>query len=185
LSGEQELYALLIRQPEKGLEKIMDRYMAFVYTVVYGKLSGTGTRQDIEECVSDIFYEFYRTRHTIDPEKGSVKAWLAVLSKRMAIDAWRRQRRAAGDLSLDDAGYAWIASEADPEKELADRETGELLMRQIRSLGEPDSQIILRKYYLGQSAKIIAGALKLKENTVNKKASRSLEKLKQTLGGVL
>jgi RNA polymerase sigma-70 factor (ECF subfamily) len=83
---EKELCSLLIQNPEKGLEKIMDQYMAFVYTIVYGKLSSICNKQDIEECVSDIFYEIYRARNIIDLEKGSLKSYLAVLSKRTAID---------------------------------------------------------------------------------------------------
>jgi RNA polymerase sigma-70 factor (ECF subfamily) len=51
-------------------------------------------------------------------------------------------------------------------------------------LGEPDREIIIRKYYFGQKSKEIAGVLNLRENTVDKKISRGLKKLKILLGGV-
>ena len=38
MSEDRELCALLLRQPEKGLEKIMDRYMGFVAAIARGKL---------------------------------------------------------------------------------------------------------------------------------------------------
>jgi len=185
LFGEKEMCSLLVRHPEKGIEKIMDKYIAFVYTIVYGKLSGVCSRQDIEECVSGIFYEVYQTRNLIDLEKGSLKSYLAVLSKRTAIDIFRKMRNKAGNVSLDEFEHDWIAADTNTEKAVIDSETSDLLIQEIKALGEPDSQIIIRKYYFGQSSKIISAVLGIKENTVNKKVSRSLVKLKEALGGVL
>lgn len=181
MPNEKELLSLFLQMPEQGLEIIMDRYMAFVYAIVHGKLSGVCKKQDIEECVSDIFFEMYRTRGLIDLEKGSLKAYLAILAKRRAIDVFRRLHGNVDDISLDEFDHDWFAS----KDSVTDNETSDILVDEIRALGEPDSQILIRKYYFGQSAKVIAGALELKENTVNKRASRALAKLKQALGGAL
>lgn len=177
--------SLLIQHPEKGIEKIMDQYIAFVHTIVYGKLSSVCSKQDIEECVSGIFYEVYLTRNLIDLEKGSLKSYLAVLSKRTAIDVFRKLRSNVDSVFIDEFEHDWIASDADIEKVVIDNETSDLLIQGIKALGEPDSQIMIRKYYFGQSSKIISGALGIRENTVNKKVSRALVKLKVALGGVL
>lgn len=179
------MYSLLIQNPENGLEMIMDRYMAFVYTIVHGKLSGVCGKQDIEEAVSDIFYEMYRTRNIIDLGKGSLKSYLAVVSKRTAIDIYRKRRSKDGIISIDEFEHDWIASETDIEKDVIDSETSDLLIKEIMALGEPDSQIMIRKYYFGQTSKVIAKVLRIKENTINKKVSRALVKLQQALGGVL
>ena len=183
--SDKEIYSLLTTEPEKGTAKIMKQYMAFVYTIVYGKLSGITSRQEIEECVSDIFYEVYRTRNSIDLEKGSLKAYLAVLSKRRAVDLFRKLSKKAGEISTNDFDHEWLTSGDDVEKSVIDGEISELLLSEIKALGEPDSQIIIRKYYLGQSTKIISKALGLKPNTVDKKVSRALVKLKQALGGAI
>lgn len=178
---ENELLSLLIQTPEQGLEFIMDQYMAFVYTIVHGKLSGICKKQDIEECVSDVFFELYRTRGLIELEKGSLKAYLAVLAKRRAIDIYRKLRSNVDNVSLDEFDLDWVIS----KDNVTDNETSDLLVQEIKALGEPDSQIIIHKYYYGQSAKAIARALRLKENTVNKRASRALAKLREALGGAL
>ena len=180
---EREMCSLLLWQPEKGLEQIMNRYTAFVYTIVHGKLSGICKSQDIEECVSDIFYELYRTRNTIDFEKGSLKAYLAVLSKRKAIDVYRKKRGRSETVSIDEFDHDWIASGADVEGTVIVGETNDILINEINALGEPDSQIMIRKYYFGQSTKIIASALGIKANTIDQKASRALVKLRHALGG--
>jgi RNA polymerase sigma-70 factor (ECF subfamily) len=180
---EKELLSLLFQNPEKGLGKMIDKYMGFVYTIVYGKLSNICNKQDIEECVSDIFYEAYKTRNLIDLEKGSLKSYLAVLSKRTAIDAFRKLSKNTDSISLNEIEHDWIASDTDIEKDVLESETSELLIKEIKALGEPDSQIVIRKYYFGQSSKTISKALGIKENTINKKISRALIKLKKALGG--
>lgn len=185
MPDDKEMYSLLTNNPEKGIEKIMEKYMAFVYTIVYGKLSNICNKQDIEECVSDIFYEVYKTRSLIDLQKGSLKSYIAILSKRTAVDVFRKFRNHTSVVSIDGFEHDWIASDCDVEKDVIDIQTGDMLIKEIKALGEPDSQIIIRKYYFGQSSKLIAKVLGIKENTVNKKVSRAKEKLKQELGGVL
>lgn len=182
---DQKLYSLLITNPGKGLAKVMDRYLAYVYAIVAGRLSGMCAGEDIEECVSDVFYELYRTRAQIDLGKGSLRTYLAVLSKRRAIDAFRRLQRTADRLSLDESAFCLEAEGAGVEQKIVNKETADCLIQGIKALGEPDSQIIIRKFYFGQTSKVIAQALGFKENTVNKKVSRGLEKLKSILGGEL
>jgi len=162
-----------------NIEKIMDTYMAFVYTIVNEKLSQF-SRQDVEECVSDVFYEVYRTRNSIDLQRGSLKSYIAVLSKRKAIDTFRKLCKHSGNVSINEHELELICDDNSP-----DYETRETLIKEVKALGEPDSQIIIGKYYLGQSAKSLAKALGLKPNTVNKRASRALLKLKEALGGAI
>ena len=182
---ENEICSLLIRQPERGLERVMDQYMALVYTIVCGKLSSICDDQDIEECVNDIFYEVYKARQSIDLTKGSLKTWLAVLSKRKAIDVCRKRRHYAANVSFEAHSPDRLDAATDVENAIIGREATDYLIHVINSLGEPDSQIIIRKYYFCQSTKDISKALGIKENTIDKRASRALNRLRLSLGGVL
>ena len=58
-----------------------------------------------------------------------------------------------------------------------------MLLQAIRSLGEPDEKILIWKFYYGYPTKMIASALGLKENTVDQKVRRGLEKLRKALEG--
>jgi hypothetical protein len=108
LISDNEFLILFKKKPEKALERIMDVYAGLVYTIVFDKLSTVCSKEDIEECVSDVFYQLYNQRDKLNMQKGSIKA-----------------------------------------------------------LGEPDNDICIRKYYFGQSTKVIAEALSIKENTVD------------------
>ncbi|KNY28156.1 sigma-70 family RNA polymerase sigma factor [Pseudobacteroides cellulosolvens] len=180
---DENLLQLLRDQPEKGLEMLMDSYLGLVYTIVRNKLYSICSTEDIEECISSVFFEIYESRNNIDLSKGSLKAFLAVIAKRRAIDLYRNKEIFLGKVVSFD-GY-------DPENSLpinqceVDRETKSVLLQSINALGEPDREIFIRKYYLGESTKTIAKSLGFKENTVDKKVSRGLAKLKNMLGGIL
>ena len=59
--------------------------------------------------------------------------------------------------------------------------TRSVLLGKIRDLGEPDSTIILMKYYYGRSAKDIAGAVSLTPENVRVRSGRALKKLRGIL----
>ncbi len=186
--SDRELYYLLRHDPEKGLEAIMEEYTGLVYTIVYGKLSSVGTRQDAEECVGDVFLALWHARESLDPERGSIRAYLATIAKREAIDTYRRlaapSRRIRTEAeALDEATE--LADETDVVAAYIERESKDALLRAVKALGEPDSEIIIRKYYFGETSKTIGRALHMRENTVNKRLSRALAKLKDTIGGIL
>lgn len=182
---DAELIMLLLNDPEKGISRMIDNYAGLIYTIVLSKLSYVGTKEDIEECVSDIFYEVYNRACEIDLQKGSIKSYLSVVAKRRAIDCYRKLVKHTGNTTyLDAIEYDKMKDDKTHiENHILDKETKDLLVREIKNLGEPDSEIIIRKYFLGQSTKCIASDLKMKINTVDKKASRALDKLKRLLGG--
>ncbi len=181
---EQDLYALIKQAPEKGLEAIMDRYTGLVYAIVWRKLASVGTRQDAEECVSDVFLELWYHREALDPSMGSLKAYLATVAKRQAIDVYRRIAAKRRHFTDEELPTCEPGTDTDPASETAERESADALIRAVHALGRPDSEIIIRKYYFGESAKSIGKALKMKENTVNKRAGRALVRLKEIMGGM-
>ncbi len=191
MRSDQELFELLSRDPERGLGAIMDRYTGLVITIVQSKLGVVGTREDIEECVSDVFLDLWQRRDTLDPGEGSIAAYLAVVAKRRAIDVYRRLSAHARHLPTDPLPdrddpsdtRPDIPAEDDIAAELIAREDAAALIRAVRALGTPDSEIIIRKYYLGESARSIGRALHMNENTVNKRAGRALARLKESIGG--
>lgn len=181
---ENRILALLEKKPEKGLEKLMDKYTGLVYTIVHNKLNVFCTKEDIEECVSSVFFEAFEKRSSIDLTKGTIKAFLAVLARRRAIDVFRKKEKEIGKVvSLEECEVKKQENLIDMEVTSPDNEMKNSVVESIKSLGEPDSEIFIRKYYFGQSTKIIAKILGLKENTVDKKVSRGLVKLRKILEG--
>lgn len=182
---EDKILKLIKTKPEKGLEKLMDTYAPLVYAIVYNKLFTVSSKEDIEECVSSVFYEAYQKRDSIDLTKGTLKSFLAVVAKRRAIDLYRQKESSLGkvislDALADNCDKSLNSDMAENKSE--EYETRELLIEGIKALGQPDEEIFIRKYYFGQSTKTISAILGIKENTVDKKVSRGLEKLRELFG---
>ena len=179
-----ELLKLLNNKPEIGLKMMMDNYMALIYTIIFNKLSGMYSKEDIEECVSDVFFEVFHYKNRIDLQKGSIKAFLAIIAKRKAIDMYRKNKN-NHHIPIDDVSENLYTIVDDVADSILLKESNSVLIDAIKSLGEPDSEIIIRKYYLYQSSKDISKNIGLKVNTIDKKVSRCMQKLKKVLGGIV
>jgi RNA polymerase sigma-70 factor (ECF subfamily) len=166
---------------ERGLIQLMDTYMGLVYTIIKNKLGTVCSKEDIEECISTVFYELYKQRDNIDLNKGSIKSYLCVIAKRKAVDLYRANSKSISTEVQCDEGTV----ESNNRANIPDIETKHVLIEAIKKLGRPDSEIFIRKFYFGQSTKTIAQAFGIKENTIDKKISRGLVKLRESIGGVL
>ena len=165
--GDQELLDVLRRTPERGMAALMERYAGLVYAVVKRRLPGDlFCPADVEGCAADTFSEFYLDLGKYDLRKGSIRSWLCVIARHNAQDLVRRRYREAGVIPLD--------------RELEAADDGAVL-EAVRGLGEPDREIVLRKYYLGEPTREIAARLGLTASNVDTRAHRAVEKLRGKL----
>lgn len=170
--SDQRLAALLNIDPQQGYIELTDKYLGFVYKIAYSKLLGTCSKEDIEEFVCDIFYEFYCNRDKINLEKGSIKALLSVFTKRRAINLYNKKTKGQESISLyDDSLQTILVDGENVEKQILDNERNTKLIIAIKALGKPDSQILIRKHYLGQTLREISVELNIKAKTVGKSYS--------------
>ena len=86
---DRELLQILQKNPENGMRLVMKEYTGLCYYIVKQKLADFSA-EEIEECVSDVFLAFYHQYTAIDLERGSIKGFLSVLSRRKAVDRWRK-----------------------------------------------------------------------------------------------
>ena len=168
-----ELLELLKNSPHEGLAAVVKQYSAYVYKIAYTRLGRVCSREDIEEAVSDIFMRFFLASQNDDTEIRSICAYLAAVSQRHCINIFNRQIRRMPEIPLDEIDNIPcedISAESNPE-----------LIDAVHKLGEPDSDIIIRRYYFGQPVSDIADDLNMKSNTVSKRLSRGLKRLKKIL----
>lgn len=55
---EETLLALLIDKPAEGIRILTAQYGGLVYSITWRRLQGCLRKEDIEECVSDIFLNY-------------------------------------------------------------------------------------------------------------------------------
>jgi len=166
LISNNELLKLLNNKPEVGLKIMMDNYMPLIYTIIFNKLSTMYSKEDIEECVSNVFFEVFNYKNRIDSQNSFIKVFLAVIAKRKIIDMYRRNKN-NNQISIDDAlvHLHTIADDIDVVRSILLKESNSQLIDTTKSLCEPDNKILIRKYYLNQSLKDISNNTGLKVST--------------------
>lgn len=181
---DPKLLRLLHKDPNAGMERLMDQYAGLVYAVVKGRLAESPrVSSDIEDCVADVFSQFYTHLSDYDPNRSSIKTYLCAMARNQASSVARRRGRDQGTVSLDDeASVLQLADDALIDNALAEEELRRKVFEAVKSLGEPDASILMRKYYFGESSKEIADALGLSVSNVDTRTHRALHKLKSIFG---
>ncbi len=169
---DTEIIELLKCSPQRGLASAVERYSAYVYKIAYTKLGDVCSEQDIEEAVSDIFLRFFRSAESTGFDMRSVRGYLSVVAERHCIDVFRRRKTLPERVPIDDIAETAAVAEPEPDTELYDA---------LQALGEPDTTIFIRKYFFGQKTADIAREMNIKPNTVDKRISRGLDKLRKML----
>lgn len=178
---DQELLDILRRSPEKGMEILMKQYAGLLYALARSRLPGNVfCSADVEGCVADAFSEFYLDLDKYAPEKGSIRGWLCVIVKHNALDLVRRRYRDAQALPLNEELEAANAG-ALLESGLEEQELRRAALEAVRGLEEPDREIVMRKFYLGESSRQIAAGLGLTVSNVDTRTHRAIGKLRDKL----
>ena len=181
---DNKLLRLLHKDPNAGMEQLLNQYTGLVYAVVKSKLDDSYyVSSDIEDCVTDVFSKFYAELSDYDSKISSIKTYLCVIARNHAINV-AKKRSLEGGISLDDEqSLLQIADDVMIDSELADEELRREVIRAVEDLGEPDSSIIFRKYYYGESSKEIARATGLSVSNADTRTHRALNKLRKMFGG--
>ena len=184
LEKDKKLLELIKKHPDRGMNLLMNEYGGLVFYVVQKRL--VNNLNDIEECVSDVFIDFYSNINSVDLSKGSIKAFLVTIATRRAIDTYRRNSAHQEVYSLDEEHsfieYMLPKENNNPEELAIQKYNEDRLLQAVKDLGEPDSQILYRRYFMQQSVKEIAETLGMKSNSVTKRITRALSVLEERLG---
>lgn len=178
--SDEHLIQLMDKNPQKAMKILMDTYTGLLVHIVRGRL--INYEEDVKECVADVFIDFYKRYNTIDLSKGNIKSYLATMAHHKAIDRYRKissDKFIDGDIEEQD--YLVADRDSSPEQVIINKENAHELTNAIKELGEPDDDLIFRRYFLMQPVSEIAKLYGMKSNTITKRISRALEALRQKL----
>ena len=178
----QSDYRLLLAADKiKAQRKLFDEYINYVYTIAFNRLRSCGSREDIDECVSDIFAEVFSSYKPVANLDADMKGFIGTVALRKSAAYYRRLGRDNTALSLDSETAIGIPSPDDITAVSELNETRRILLRLIYDLGEPDSTIIIQKYYYGRTSREIAHIVPLSPSMIRVHSSRALKKLRRLL----
>jgi len=177
-TADSALLARCARRDETALGALYDRYGSVLYGLA---LRITGEQADAEEAVLSAFDQAWREAARFSAERGSVAAWLTMITRSRALDVVRARGRR---LRLTDA-----ARQADPPVEAAPRadqpveaeERRTRIRRALADLPEPQREAIELAYFEGLSQSEIAARLGEPLGTVKTRVRLAMQKLRELL----
>lgn len=175
--SEEDLTSRLKAKDPVALEILMDRYGSHVYHFARRILDNTGSREDIEECVSDVFITVWNKIDDHDPLRGSLQTWIYMITKYRALDC-RRKLLERPQLELFDVD---LKNNDNTESSVLQRAETEEILRIVDSYGLLDRTIFYKKYFLYESLDLIASGLGLTRKAVENRLRRTRNALKQQL----
>ena len=177
-----EFRSLMKRSQREGHRALFDEYCNYVYAVVMNVLRNCGSREDVEECVSDVFVKIYRSYANGELRDGDLKGFVGAVAKHTSIDYMRKlMSHNKRNTSMDDENFPEIASDNRLDADTENKDRNRIIMEMVNSLGEPDSTIIVQQYFYERTAKEIANSIGMTAAAVQKRSVRAREKLKDML----
>ncbi|HET8680517.1 MAG TPA: sigma-70 family RNA polymerase sigma factor [Micromonosporaceae bacterium] len=134
-----------------------------------------GDRQRAEDLVQETLLRAWRHPEALDPERGSVRAWLFTTARHLAIDFWRRRSvrvsevvtdvlpEPSADDETDRAVEAWTVAEA------------------LARLSPAHREVLLECFYRGRSVAEAAARLGVPPGTVKSRTHYALRSLRLAL----
>ena len=176
LNDEKTISAIRSRD-EAAIHEVIRKYSKLLWSVSGSVLNNIGTAQDIEECVADTFIYLWEHAEKYNPERGKLKTWLSIIARTQAINRCREITK-RNTVPLTDTDFIDHLGIVD---HILKEETRRTLIASINALGEPDREILLRRYYYDQKPKEIARALDMSAKQVDNRLYQTKRKLREAL----
>lgn len=174
---EDEILAGLLRHDQSALKALMNAYFTAVYSLCSTIIGGTGSLEDVEECTSDVFYFAWKSVHKYDPKRASLRTWVLMICKYVALDRRRSLTTKANQLPLNED----TISSKILETTFATIEERQELQAALKTLTAQDRELIYRRYFLDESISDLANVYGLSRQSIDNKLWRARKLLKNFL----
>lgn len=203
--SDDNLAAQLSEHNPDALETLISRYSREAYYFIRLVLDGIGTAQDAEECVNDLFVAVWQEIDTFDAQRGTLRTWLTMRAKYIALDR-RRQlcRRQTHNLQPAEENQRWTSStgsrkamgygyesearvplpphpESSMEHLLEQSERREELRLALATLPELERYLIYQRYFKFASTEELAAQTGLTRHAVDTRLWRARKSLREAL----
>ena len=170
MTDEAELLQRLRKREKNSIDEAIRIYTPYLSTVLYHMAGNSLPKEDIEEIVADVFVVLWKNTGRIDLQKGTLRSYLAAVARNFAL---KRLNRKMEHTSLDDIELS------DGKNFMEENFHNNYVWETVMSLGEPDSEIFVRRYKFDEKIKDISKAMGLNISTVKTRLSRRKNLLKE------
>lgn len=173
----EEIYTGLLNHDEEVFNQVVTSYSKLLWAVAASVLTPTQpqAKEDIDELVSDVFIRLWRNPKSYDPVRGTIKTYLAVMTKSMAINLLTNRKRKKEEATDDSVFSDMVTAE-----EMNDLDWQELY-RVVMTLEEPTRSVIIKRFFCDMKPADIQKELNLSAKEVDNRLYRGKQKIKKEL----
>lgn len=160
---------------EKALDYLYETHISIAYKIVLDNLENIASKEDIEECVSDIFVSVWNNIDKYNEKIAKFKTWFSAVCKYKAIDYKRSIKTKALSVELDENTLIEPVSVED--RILAEEDVCDLI-EIIDDMPHIDRQIFIRRYILNEKIDDISKDLGITRGAIDNRLSRGRKTIK-------
>lgn len=172
--NDKEIIRKLAEKDEEGLTLLMDQYINYVTAILCNISNGILTTEDVEELSSDVFLSIWNNGSHLN-EDWPLKPYLAQTARNTAISRLRKIKNVP--LSFDDDVIV-LSKEGNPDEITIRNEQNAIINSAVRDLDEPDREIFVRFYFMGEHIDTISKRLVITPAAIKTKLHRCRKRLK-------
>jgi RNA polymerase sigma-70 factor (ECF subfamily) len=135
----------------------------------------SGDRQRAEDLVQETLLRAWRHPEALDPDRGSVRAWLFTTARNLAIDSWRRRSVRVGEVITDVLPESLTDDETDRTVEAW------LIAEALGRLSPVHREVLIECFYRGRSVAEASARLGVPPGTVKSRTHYALRSLRLVL----
>ena len=149
-------------------------YAAYRDKVLAYLMNRTACREDAEDLCEEVFAEAFRCLPRYDPARASLSTWLFQITRFTLIDYFRT-KHPSEPIPED------LAAADDPAEAFLKRETLDRLAAALRALEPQERDIIVLRYYKGQTLTEVSRLTGISYGMVKVKQKKALDRLRREL----
>lgn len=175
--NDERVITAIKNRNEAAINEVITKYSKLLWSVAGAVLNQIGSTQDVEECVADTFIYLWEHPEKYNSQRGKLKTWLTIIARTQAVNRWREITK-RNLVPLEDTDFLDQLGIVDT---FLEAETRRALHTAIHALGEPEREILIRRYYYEQKPKEIALALDMSVKQVDNRLYQTKRKLRKAL----
>src|SRR5689334_13465745 len=118
--SDDDLAQRLRERDHEALETLISRYSREMLYFIRMVLDRVGAMQDAEECLYDLFMAVWNEIDTFDPGRGTLRTWVTMRAKFIALDRRRQlMRRQTHHWQPADETRQWNSSDVNGNRSLS------------------------------------------------------------------
>ncbi|MFD1956381.1 RNA polymerase sigma factor [Paenibacillus thailandensis] len=160
----------------EAFDRFYSRYAPLVFQIARRVV---GDRMEAEDVCHDVFLEVIKRGGTYDSSRGSIEAWLAVMTRSRSLDRLRKERRLTSSEEADERRLG--AAGADIEEAVVLRLQQEAVQEALQALPARQKEAIAYSYFGARTQRELSEAWNVPLGTVKSWVRYGLDNIRKQL----